>query len=135
MLHIGELLQEASLTLDSEPALLRWLAQQIDSPEVQSENQQLRLESDRHLVQVVTIHKSKGLEFPIVWLPFIGSYRLQNSRFIMTETVSMRFSISTIVTMRLSWQKRSALQMISACFTLRLRARFITVASGLHRCF
>ena len=77
VLHIGELLQEASLTLDSEPALLRWLAQQIDSPEVQSENQQLRLESDRHLVQVVTIHKSKGLEFPIVWLPFIGSYRLQ----------------------------------------------------------
>lgn len=63
--------------MDSEPALLRWLAQQIDSPEVQSENQQLRLESDRHLVQVVTIHKSKGLEFPIVWLPFIGSYRLQ----------------------------------------------------------
>ncbi|MDN6634285.1 MAG: UvrD-helicase domain-containing protein, partial [Enterobacterales bacterium] len=77
VLHIGELLQEASLTLDSEPALLRWLAQQIDNPAVQSENQQLRLESDRHLVQVVTIHKSKGLEFPIVWLPFIGSYRLQ----------------------------------------------------------
>ena len=77
VLHIGELLQEASLTLDSGPALLRWLAQQIDNPAVQSENQQLRLESDRHLVQVVTIHKSKGLEFPIVWLPFIGSYRQQ----------------------------------------------------------
>ncbi len=77
VLHIGELLQEASLQLDSGPALVRWLSQQIDSPEPQAESQQLRLESDRHLVQIVTIHKSKGLEFPLVWLPFIATFRQQ----------------------------------------------------------
>ena len=32
---------------------------------------QLRLESDRHLVQVVTIHKSKGLEYPLVFCPVL----------------------------------------------------------------
>ena len=33
----------------------------------------LRLESDAELVKVVTVHKSKGLEYPLVFLPFICS--------------------------------------------------------------
>ncbi len=77
ILHLGELLQEASLPLDSEHALVRWLAQQISQPNHQADNQQLRLESDRHLVQIVTIHKSKGLQYPLVWLPFISNFRQQ----------------------------------------------------------
>lgn len=77
ILHLGELLQEASADLDSEHALVRWLTQQIAQPNAHSENQQLRLESDRHLVQVVTIHKSKGLQYPLVWLPFVANYRQQ----------------------------------------------------------
>ncbi|MBB1241850.1 hypothetical protein EII47_30785, partial [Klebsiella pneumoniae] len=77
VLHLGELLQEAAAQLDSEHALVRWLAQQIAQPNRQSDNQQLRLESDRHLVQVITIHKSKGLEFDLVWLPFVGNFRQQ----------------------------------------------------------
>lgn len=75
VLHLGELLQQAAQTLESEHALVRWLAQQIAHPAEHVESQQLRLESDRHLVQIVTIHKSKGLEFPIVCLPFIGAVR------------------------------------------------------------
>lgn len=78
VLHIGELLQDASSALDSEHALVRWLSQQIIQPNPQAENQQLRLESDRHLVQIVTIHKSKGLEYPLVWLPFISNFRVQD---------------------------------------------------------
>ncbi|MFE8117554.1 exodeoxyribonuclease V subunit beta [Brenneria goodwinii] len=78
ILHIGELLQDASSALDSEHALVRWLSQQIIQPNPQADNQQLRLESDRHLVQIVTIHKSKGLEYPLVWLPFISNFREQS---------------------------------------------------------
>lgn len=75
LLHLGELLQEAAAQLDSEHALVRWLAQQIAQPNHQAASQQLRLESDRHLVQIVTIHKSKGLEYPLVWLPFAANFR------------------------------------------------------------
>ncbi|EIC84253.1 exodeoxyribonuclease V subunit beta [Serratia sp. M24T3] len=77
LLHLGELLQEAAAQLDSEHALVRWLAQQIAQPDTQAQSQQLRLESDKHLVKVVTIHKSKGLEYPLVWLPFISNFRQQ----------------------------------------------------------
>jgi exodeoxyribonuclease V beta subunit len=79
ILHISELLQEESAQTDSDLALVRWLAQQVAEPDSNAYSQQLRLESDRHLVQVVTIHKSKGLEYPLVWLPFIANYRAQNS--------------------------------------------------------
>lgn len=77
IMHIGELLQETALLLDSEHGLIRWLAQQISHPDAQSESQQMRLESDRNLVRICTIHKSKGLEYPIVCLPFACNYQEQ----------------------------------------------------------
>ena len=81
ILHISELLQEAGTQLESEHALVRWLAQHIADPNSNSSSQQMRLESDKHLVQIVTIHKSKGLEYPLVWLPFIANYRAQDQAF------------------------------------------------------
>lgn len=69
-LHLAELLQNASATLEGEQALLRWLAERIAACGQSSDEQILRLESDAQLVQIVTIHKSKGLEYPIVCLPF-----------------------------------------------------------------
>ena len=81
ILHISELLQEAGTQLESEHALVRWLSQQIADPNSNSSSQQMRLESDKHLVQIVTIHKSKGLEYPLVWLPFIANYRVQDQAF------------------------------------------------------
>ncbi len=81
ILHISELLQEAGTQLESEHALVRWLAQQIADPNSNASSQQMRLESDKHLVQIVTIHKSKGLEYPLVWLPFIANYRVQDQAY------------------------------------------------------
>ncbi|WP_411556121.1 exodeoxyribonuclease V subunit beta [Pantoea agglomerans] len=75
LMHLGELLQEASVQLESPHALVRFLAQQIARPNSQASSQQLRLESDRHLVQIITIHKSKGLQYPLVWLPFAAGFR------------------------------------------------------------
>jgi exodeoxyribonuclease V beta subunit len=75
LLHLAELLQQASFTLEGEHALTRFLAEQLAQPRGSSDDRQLRLESDAHLVQVITIHKSKGLEYPLVWLPFICATR------------------------------------------------------------
>lgn len=69
LLHLAEWAQQASDTLDGEHALIRLLAEHIDNPA--GEEQILRLESDAQLIQVVTIFKSKGLEYPLVALPFV----------------------------------------------------------------
>ena len=71
LLHLAELLQEAATLNESEAALLRWFEKQIQGEDRQKE-QQVRLESELQLVKIVTIHKSKGLEYDLVWLPFIG---------------------------------------------------------------
>lgn len=72
LLHLSELLQQASVTLDGEHALVRWLAEQRQDEGGASghDARRLRLESEASLVTVVTVHKSKGLEYPLVFLPF-----------------------------------------------------------------
>jgi len=70
LLHLGELLHDAAQTHNAPDALLRWLdAQRRD--DARDEVAQLRLESDRNLVQIVTIHKVKGLQYPIVFCPYL----------------------------------------------------------------
>ncbi len=70
LLHLGELLHEASQVENSMAGLLGWLARQL-ADDRQHDHVQIRLESDRNLVQIITIHKSKGLEFPVVFCPFL----------------------------------------------------------------
>ena len=73
LLHLSELLQQAAGELDGEQALIRHLAEHLAMSGQTGEEQILRLESDEQLVKVVTIHKSKGLEYPLVFLPFVCS--------------------------------------------------------------
>ncbi|MDO4697911.1 MAG: exodeoxyribonuclease V subunit beta [Pasteurellaceae bacterium] len=71
ILHLAELLQQKADTAENENALVRWFGQQIDHPKDDDE-QILRLESEENLIKIVTIHKSKGLQYPVVWLPFVA---------------------------------------------------------------
>jgi exodeoxyribonuclease V beta subunit len=70
LLHLAELLQQASSLLQGEHALVRYLAEERGAGSLPGENRQVRLESDADLLKVVTIHKSKGLQYPLVFLPF-----------------------------------------------------------------
>ena len=72
-LHLAELLQAASVGLDGEHALIRFLQDGIEHGgglDIDGDVSRMRLESDADLVQVVTVHKSKGLEYPLVFYPF-----------------------------------------------------------------
>lgn len=75
LLHLSELLQQASVQLDGEHALIRYLAEQRQDEHQGGDARKLRLESDAELVKVVTVHKSKGLEYPLVFLPFACAFR------------------------------------------------------------
>ncbi|MEN9762294.1 MAG: hypothetical protein RI906_2120 [Pseudomonadota bacterium] len=87
VLHLAELLQQASTEVEGEQSLIHWLARRIDeSTQGSSDEQVLRLESDADLIQVITIHKSKGLEYPVVCLPFACRNRPLDRR--QTQAVS-----------------------------------------------
>ncbi len=73
-----DLLQAASQEHANRPELvLRWLAQEIERAANMgaAEERQIQLESDRDAVQVVTMHKAKGLEYNLVFAPFLWSSR------------------------------------------------------------
>lgn len=76
--HLVELIQQQSVRKAGSQKLLLWFEQQVlasDNWSDASDEQQLRLESDSDLVQIATLHASKGLEYPIVYLPFITEYK------------------------------------------------------------
>lgn len=73
LFHLGELLQRESF--NNKEALLLWLHDKMFGFE-EGEGTEIRLESDFKTIQVMTIHKSKGLEFPVVFLPF-GLFKTQ----------------------------------------------------------
>jgi len=73
LLHLGELLEEESRKhAEGTRSLLQWLARKRqDTSKNKSDEEQMRLESDEALVKIVTMHKSKGLQYPIVFCPFL----------------------------------------------------------------
>jgi exodeoxyribonuclease V beta subunit len=71
VLHLTEILhQEATANRRTMAGLLKWLSDQRQPAAPRLEEHQLRLESDALAVKIVTIHKSKGLEYRVVFCPF-----------------------------------------------------------------
>lgn len=80
-LHLAELLQVAARREHLGPAgLQRWLSAMRSDVRARdplgAEAAELRLESDAAAVKLVTIHKSKGLEYPIVYCPYLWDGKL-----------------------------------------------------------
>jgi len=74
LIHLFELLQTASQRHQQGQELLFWLEQQVamENPDGETE---LRLESDEALIKIVTQHGSKGLEYPVVFVPFATRHK------------------------------------------------------------
>ncbi|MDI6795394.1 MAG: exodeoxyribonuclease V subunit beta [Desulfatibacillaceae bacterium] len=72
VLHMAEVVfaaeKESRLGMST---LLKWLARALQEDSSEDEENQLRLESDALAMQVITIHRSKGLQFPVVFCPFL----------------------------------------------------------------
>ncbi|MFY8088704.1 MAG: exodeoxyribonuclease V subunit beta [Rubrivivax sp.] len=86
VLHLAELLQAAGSRAAEGAgsrvgALLRWYQQALQATQAgledasSAEDRVLRLERDEQAVRVITLHQSKGLEFPVVMLPFVMHVR------------------------------------------------------------
>jgi len=76
LMHLIELLgDDEEARRGPQPALRAWARRRASGVPDERETEELRLESDEDLVRILTVHKSKGLEFPVVFLPFAWSGR------------------------------------------------------------
>ncbi len=96
LLHLAEILHRTVFEQHQGIAeLVNWMAQlkKDDS----AEEYLVRLESEADAVQLVTVHKSKGLEYPIVFCPFLWDDFNANWA-IQQRTTRARLSIKTYST-------------------------------------
>ncbi|MEM9597045.1 MAG: 3'-5' exonuclease, partial [Acidobacteriota bacterium] len=76
LLHVVELAHEASHQRHLTPAgVVAWLRGERAAPTHDQDAAELRLESDRRAVTLTTVHKSKGLEYEVVFCPFLWQAR------------------------------------------------------------
>jgi exodeoxyribonuclease V beta subunit len=72
--HLAELVHAASRRDGLQPlACVAWLRRQRTRRRGEDAPDLVRLESDARAVQIITMHASKGLEYPVVYLPYLWS--------------------------------------------------------------
>jgi exodeoxyribonuclease V beta subunit len=72
LLQLMELLHKAQVQRQFSPLeLIDWFKRGIEGMAVEGDEFVQRVESDEEAVKIVTVHKSKGLEYNIVFTPFL----------------------------------------------------------------
>ncbi len=134
-LHLMELLQQASQRHPRPRELLNWLAEQIRG---QGENleAELRLETDADLLRIQTQHGAKGLEYPVVFIPFASYYK--NPLKFANRTIEIfsfhdRNTLESMV--HLGWDEEAAHLTREESHAESVRLLYVAVTRAIQRCY
>jgi exodeoxyribonuclease V beta subunit len=136
--HATELLHAAAMRRHGGvDGLVEWLADAraaVRPAEMTEDEHLLRLESDANLVQIVTVHKAKGLQYPIVFCPFLwdGYSYVKNS-----ESIVFHEPGANGPTLELGADEGSAHRERAYEEELaeRLRLFYVALTRAEHRCY
>lgn len=124
--QIFDLLQAASLELSRRPGhLVRWLSQEISraSGRSSAEERMQQLESDADAVQIVTMHSAKGLEYSLVFCPFLWTGREPTG----VQKLSRPGRIPQLVDMDLNEDSAITAEILRAALEDRLRLAYVAI--------
>ena len=129
--HLGELLQAASEDLGGPEELLAWLQHQREGAavdEAAADERQLRIESQQPRLRLLTLHASKGLEFPIVFLPLMWANGAG------TDRAPWRRSDAHSARPRLSYADEAKTQQQADLQDERFRLLYVALTRAVHAC-
>ena len=142
VLHLAELLETASRAEHLGAArLVQWLKKRRASEEAAADEFQLRLESDEDAVQIITIHRAKGLEYPVVFCPFIskdaGLGQIRNNRKKVMDVVLFHDLVTKNVTWDLNPEPAPAHEQQATKEQLaeKVRLLYVALTRARHRCY
>ncbi|MGI8890237.1 MAG: exodeoxyribonuclease V subunit beta [Chthoniobacterales bacterium] len=128
-LHLSELMHAAC----AEHRLgmhgtLKWLAEQMQTGNTAPREEcELRLESDEKAVRIITVHKSKGLEFDVTFCPFVGTNAITRQTF---HDPAKNYRL----TLDLSGDKKRKPLQEQEALAESLRLLYVAVTRARHRC-
>ena len=129
LLHLAELLQEAAQRLSGIDEVQRWYERQrADSPK--AEAALLRLESDEDRVELVTVHAAKGLEYPVVFCPFLWRPEASHTR----EGIEFHEGSRTVVSFAVEDREAQARAELEA-FAESVRLIYVAATRAVQRSY
>lgn len=131
LLHLAELLQVESRRRPGIEALLAWFGQAIRHPSKADETAQLRLESDAKRVKIVTVHTSKGLEYPIVFCPFLWDGRLSQRK---AESILFHEGCQAVLDLGSAQLEEHRAQAVREEMSEKLRLLYVALTRAVYRC-
>jgi exodeoxyribonuclease V beta subunit len=131
ILHLAEVLHRQSIDERlTMPGLVQWLRSRRASPFKDDEEHQIRLESDAHAVKLVTIHKSKGLDYNIVFCPFTYGGSLSRDREITFHSDGKR-----VLDLNGAENPAHSAQSMRENLAENLRLFYVALTRARHRCY
>jgi exodeoxyribonuclease V beta subunit len=128
--HIAEILQQqARYSIGLQP-LISWLQHAMDG-EGHDDEQQLRLESDRKRIKIVTLHACKGLEYNLVFCPFLWAGKVPPDATIVAAHKNNQAIVDFGST---DFEEHSALATNEALME-QLRLLYVALTRSVHRCY
>ena len=133
MLQVIELLHQVQSRKNlSMPELISWLKRGIDGMIIEGDEYSQRIESDEDAVKIVTIHKSKGLEYNIVFAPFLDFVPKKKQEFFsFRDPVSGHYQ--GVEENRISSEQRSFYNQQSEQENRRLL--YVAITRAVYKCF
>ncbi len=134
LLHLAELLHQAESQQRLGPeGLVKWFARQNGSGAAGDEARELRLESDAHAVQIITMHRSKGLQFEIVFCPFTWTGVREESQAAVFHDPQADQQLTLAIGPDLP--ERCRLQMLKETLSENLRMLYVALTRARRRCY
>ena len=133
LLHLFELLQAASQKHRQPQELLYWFEQQqIDNTDNLAE---LRLESDENLIKIVTQHGAKGLEYPVVFVPFASRHKDPLKVGLSNVTVITSHNAQGSLETSLGGNELQLSNMANEAYAETVRLLYVAVTRAEKRCY
>ncbi|ABJ90744.1 exodeoxyribonuclease V subunit beta [Buchnera aphidicola] len=86
IIQLCEILEEKNKSIKNKFLLTIWLRKKILKKNIEKNKSKNLIQNkninDKKFIKIITIYKSKGLEYPIIWIPFFSSFQKKKNQII-----------------------------------------------------